>query len=178
MTNRPIMLWFGIVSQILLACGVSDEQRLPVIVTVDAQTRDLQWSDEEGVLRAEVPWVLRRDVMGPDTYLIAEVPGSGRQCVEEATFRVVPIAGVEYRVKLVSDLHGTISWNVQYGESKDVRLIGCTPRHTGGTRDCLEGGIPKSLFGVLEGAVRARPAGGESKVVVEALRFEQTPPEC
>lgn len=163
---------------VLSLWGCKHEQRLPFAVTVDASTRELQWSDAGGSLDPEVPWVLRTDALGPDTYLIAETSSSGRQCVKRVFFRVIPIPGIEVEVRLTSDLEGRISWDVRYSNGKQVTLRGCTPRSTGDPRECLGGGIPKTLFGKADGPVRAKPAGGGSTLSIETLRFEQNPPEC
>ena len=112
------------------------------------------------------------------TYLVADTVDSGRRCVEEVTFRVVPIEGIEYSVNLVSDLRGTVSWNVRYGEGRSVRLSRCTPRRTGDPKECLKGGIPKPLFGTLQGMITAKPAGRDSdsrrtRPTVDALQAQK-----
>ena len=178
MIDRPALSWIGLLMLPILACCHSDQQRLPVALTVEPTAQGLQWSDDGGSLTGEPSWVLRTDVLGPDTYLVADTVDSGRRCVEEVTFRVVPIEGIEYSVNLVSDLRGTVSWNVRYGEGRSVRLSRCTPRRTGDPKECLKGGIPKPLFGTLQGMITAKPAGRDSAVHIERLRFEKNPPDC
>jgi hypothetical protein len=81
MTIRLLESWLAVVVVATMVLGCSAEQRLPVAVTVDSTIQNLQWTDAGGLLEGEIPRVLRRDVLGPDTYLVGaitgKVPGSG-----------------------------------------------------------------------------------------------------
>ena len=178
MTSRLPLSWIGIISVAILAFGCGGEQRLPVNVTVDSTTQHLQWSDAGGSLVGEVPWVLRRDVLGPDTYLVATTFDSQSACAEEISFRVTPIEGIEYTVKLSSDLQGKVLWDIRYGAGKEVRTFRCTPRPSDGKEECQRGGIPKPLFGTLTGTITGKLADTGSTKSLESFRFEQAPSDC
>lgn len=151
-------------------------QELPVVVSAAADAARLQWRDPEGPLRGEVPWVLRTDVMGPDTFLVVETP-AGDMCARQVTFRVLAAETTEYTVTLTSDLEGKVAWRVTYGDDKKVKLFTCEPRTTGGDRrECLRGGIPKPLSGELVGGFSAQLVGGAAAADVRAVRFEDAFP--
>jgi hypothetical protein len=178
MTTRVLWFWTGIISVAILGSACGGEPGLPVVVSVDSTTQHLQWSDAGGLLEGEVPWVLRRDVLGPDTYLVATTFDSRRECVEEVSFRVTPIEGIEYTITLVSDLQGSVFWDIRYGDGKEVKTFRCTPRPTDGQEECQRGGIPKPLFGTLTGTVTGTPAGSDSIKSLQSFRLEHTPLEC
>jgi len=151
-------------------------QELPVVVSTAADGARLQWRDPEGPLRGEVPWVLRTDVMGPDTFLVVETP-AGDQCAREVSFRVLAAGTTEYTVTLTSNLEGRVAWRVTYSDDKRMKLFTCEPRTTGSDRrECLRGGIPKPLFGELVGGFSAQLVGGAAAADVRAVRFERAFP--
>lgn len=179
MTIRLLESWVAVavVAAMVLGCGA--EQRLPVAGTVDSTTHNLQWAEAGGLLEGEVPWVLRRDLLGPETYLVATTFDSRSECVEEISFGVTPVDGIEYTVTLASDLRGKIFWDIRYGaEQKEVKTFRCTPRPSGDNEECRRGGIPRPLFGTLTGTVAGKPTGSDSTRSLQSFRFERTPLEC
>ena len=178
MTARILFSWIGIILVSILALACNGEQRRPVEVTVDPTSQVLRWSDAGGLLEGEVPWVLRRDVLGPDTYLVATTFDSQSVCVEELSFRVAPVDGIEYTVTLVSDLKGEVLWDIRYGAGKQVKTFRCTPRPADGKEECRRGGIPRPLFATLTGTITGRLADSGSNQSLESFRFEHTPLEC
>jgi len=178
MTARILWSWIGIILVSIFALACNGEQRRPVEVTVDPTSQVLRWSDAGGLLEGEVPWVLRRDVLGPDTYLVATTFDSQSECAEEISFRVTPIEGIEYTVTLSSDLQGKVLWDIRYGAGKEVRTFRCTPRPTDGKEECQRGGIPKPLFGTLTGTITGKLADTGSTKSLESFRFEQAPSDC
>lgn len=178
MTIRLVLSWIGVIVAVMLVLGCGAEQRLPVVVTVDSTTQNLQWADAGGLLEGEVPWVLRRDLLGPQTYLVATTFDSRSECVEEISFGVTPIDGIEYTVTLVSDLQGKISWDIRYDAGKEVKTFRCTPRPADGKEECRRGGIPRPLLGTLVGTITAKVSGSSATRSLESFRFEHTPLEC
>jgi len=178
MTTRVLWFWTGIISVVILGVACRGEQGLPVVVSVDSASQHLQWSDAGGLLEGEVPWVLRRDLLGPDTYLVATTFDTRRECAEEISFRVTPIEGIEYTVTLSSDLRGKVWWDIRHGAGKEVRTFRCAPRPTDGKEKCQRGGIPKPLFGTLTGTITGKLADIGSTKSLESFRFEHTPLEC
>ena len=162
------VLWMAIVSP-----GCTRPQELPVVVSPAADGNRLEWRDAHGPLRGEVPWVLRTDVLGPDTFLVVET-ADGDRCASTVSFRVLAAGVTEYTVTLVSDLRGKVSWRVAYGADKTMKLFTCSPRPADDPRrNCIRGGIPKPLFGELVGAISAELPGGEIEEEVRAVRFER-----
>ncbi len=157
----------------LLACGRQRPQERPVVVSPASEGGRLQWRDAHGPLRGEVPWVLRTDVLGPDTFLVIETAGSD-VCAREVRFQVRAAGVTEYTVTLVSDLRGRVSWRVIYGNDNRMKLFTCTPRPADDPRqECLNGGIPKPLFSELVGDISAELVGGTLEEDVVAVRFER-----
>jgi hypothetical protein len=157
----------------IASMGCKRPQELPVVVSRAADGNTLEWRDAYGPLRGEVPWVLRTDVLGPDTFLVVETEG-GDRCARVVSFRVLAAGVTEYTVTLTSDLHGNVSWRVTYGAGKRVKLFSCSPRPADDPRqDCISGGIPKPLFGELVGGISADLVGGEIEEGVRAVRFER-----
>lgn len=151
--------------------GCDRAQELPVVVSRAAGSGRLEWRDAHGPLRGEVPWVLRTDVLGPETFLVVETD-DGEKCAESVSFRVLAGGVTEYTVRLVSDLDGNVSWRVTYGTNKKLKLFTCRPRPADDPRQgCVRGGIPKPLFGELVGDMTARLAGGELVEGIGTLRF-------
>jgi len=162
------VLWMTIVSP-----GCKRPQELPVVVSRAAGSRNLEWRDAHGPLRGEVPWVLRTDVLGPDTFLVVET-ADGDKCAKRVSFRVLAAGTTEYTVTLVSDLSGGVSWRVTYGAGRRLKLFSCSPRPADDPRqNCIYGGIPKPLFGELVGDISAELVGGEIDDACLALRFER-----
>jgi hypothetical protein len=162
-----------------LAAAAAKRQGLPVTVSRDVNSQMLRWNDSGGVLTGEVPWVLRSDLRGPETYLVVETKaGDPSTCAEELRFRVLAAQRIEYRVAVRSDLGGTVSWAVEYGEGKSIRLFACVPRPSEDRRACLKGGVPRPLLALLLGALEARLRGSEAFVPVEVVRFATAPTEC
>lgn len=156
-----------------LACGRQQPQDLPVIVAPAADSGILQWRDAHGPLRGEVPWVLRADLLGPDTYLVVET-AAGDRCAQNVTFHVLAGCEIEYRVTLVGDLNGHVKWRVTSGGGKRLKLFTCAPRPADDPRqECLNGGVPKPLLGELVGSITAELAGGAVEERVRAVRFER-----
>lgn len=140
-----------------------------------APTGELAWRDAHGPLRGEVPWVLREDLLGPDTFLVVPTD-SGDVCAEEVSFRVVAPGVGQYTVTLVSDMRGHVAWRVGYGDGKKIKLFTCAPRPADDSRrDCLRGGVPLPLIGQLAGGISARLPDGVVTGLRE-LRFEQAYP--
>lgn len=146
-------------------------QDLPVVVSADEDAK-LQWLDPHGPLKGEVPWVLRTDLLGPDTFLVVET-ADGDRCARTVSFPVLAAGVTEYEVYLVSDLHGRVSWQVTSGGGHHMKLFTCSPRPAENRRrECLRGGIPKPLFGELVGSFSAELVGGTFDDSARALRFE------
>ena len=144
-----------------------------MVVSRAAGSRNLEWRDAHGPLRGEVPWVLRTDVLGPDTFLVVET-ADGDKCAKRVSFRVLAAGTTEYTVTLVSDLSGGVSWRVTYGAGRRLKLFSCSPRPADDPRqNCIYGGIPKPLFGELVGDISAELVGGEIVDACLALRFER-----
>jgi len=161
-------LWMTIVSP-----GCKRPQELPVVVSPGSDDNRLQWRDAHGPLRGEVPWVLRTDVLGPDTYLVVET-ADGDRCARTVSFRVVAAGVTEYTVTLVSDLRGKVSWRVTYGAGKRLKIFTCSPRLADDSlQSCIAGGIPRPLFGELDGDISAEIVGGAFEEGVRAVRFER-----
>ena len=157
----------------IVAFGCDRAQELPVVVSRLPGSERLQWRDAHGPLRGEVPWVLRTDVLGPDTFLVVETD-DGEKCARSVSFRVLAGGATEYTVRLVSDLSGKVSWRVTYGANKKLKLFACRPRPADDPHQaCVGGGIPKPLFGELVGDMSAELAGGELVEGVGRLRFER-----
>jgi hypothetical protein len=155
------------------APGCKRPQELPVVVSAGPDSNRLQWRDVNGPLRGEVPWVLRTDLLGPDTYLVVET-ADGARCAREVSFRVLAAGVTEYTVTLVSDLRGRVSWRVDYGAGQSIRLFTCSPRPADDPRQgCIRGRIPKPLFGELVGEMSVELAGGSLVQGVRVLRFER-----
>ncbi len=156
--------------------GCAKPQELPVVVSPAADGKELEWRDAYGPLRGEVPWVVRTDVLGPDTFLVAET-AAGDKCAKRVSFRVLAAGTTEYTVTLVSDLRGAVSWRVTYGAGRRVKLFSCSPRPGDDPgQNCIYGGIPKPLFGELVGDISAELVGGEIDDACLALRFERGSP--
>ncbi|MCU0305751.1 MAG: hypothetical protein MUC56_17000 [Thermoanaerobaculales bacterium] len=150
-------------------------QELPVIVSAD-DGGALSWRDPHGELRGEVPWVVRTDIMGPDTFLFVETT-DGDVRANDVTFQVLAAGVTEYEVTLVSDLQGTVSWSVVSPDGKKLKLFTCSPRPADDARrECLRGGIPKPLLGDLVGSISAGLTTGERTDDVRAVRFERGSP--
>jgi hypothetical protein len=131
----------------------------------------IEWNDLHGPLRGEVPWVLRTDAMGPGTYLLVDTP-DGSTCARQVTFQVLAGDVTRYTVSFVSDLHGKVSWRVTTESGKRMRLFTCSPRSgEDSRRECLRGGIPKPLFGKLDGGFSAQLVDGTSATEVRTVRF-------
>lgn len=161
--------WFCLAT---LACGRQQPQELPVVVSPAADSGVLQWRDAHGSLRGEVPWVLRTDLLGPNTYLVVETD-EGDRCAQNVTFHVLAGGEIEYKVTLASDLSGHVKWRVTSGGGKRLKLFTCTPRPANDPRQqCLNGGIPKPLLGELVGSITAELVEGTVEEGVRAVRFE------
>jgi hypothetical protein len=163
----PIMVsWVAVA-----AIGCARPQDLPVVVAPESGTNRLQWRDAHGPLRGEVPWVLRTDVLGADTFLVVETD-DGDHCAKEVSFRVLAGGATEYTVHLSSDLDGKVSWRVTYGSNKKLKLFTCSPRPADDRRRaCIHGGIPKPLFGELVGGMTAELVDDGVETTAHALRF-------
>jgi hypothetical protein len=173
MKQRAGVVIAGAVCLVTLACGRQGPQELPVVVSPTADDGNLQWRDPHGPLRGEVPWVLRTDLLGPDTFLVVETD-SGDVCAQTVSFRVLAAGVTEYTVTLASDLRGRVSWRVTYGNGKRMKIFSCSPRPADDPRqECLKGGIPKPLFGELVGAFSAELVGGAPVQGARTLRFER-----
>jgi hypothetical protein len=160
----------------IAGCGRAP-QDLPVVVSADPDDGALQWSDAHGPLRGEVPWVVRSDLRGPDTALVVETP-TGAARARRVSFRVLAGGATEYRVVLVADDSGRVSWTVRYGEGQRMRLFSCDPRPADDPKlECLHGGVPRPLFGTLVGEISAELEDGRRATDVEAIRFERPPAE-
>jgi len=152
--------------------GCERPQELPVVVAPAADSHRLVWRDAHGPLRGEVPWVLRTDLLGPDTFLVVETDG-GEWCARSVVFRVLAAGVTEYTVHLESDLNGKVSWRVTHGANKKLKLFTCAPRPADDRRQaCVYGGVPKPLLGELVGDMTAELADGRFAAQVDALRFE------
>jgi hypothetical protein len=178
LVRRPGNAWSAavVVAALWLATSVTgcheEPQDLPVVVTARAGAK-LQWQDPHGPLRGEVPWILRTDLLGPDTYLVAETP-DGDRCAKSVSFVVLAGGATEYEVTLESDLHGRVSWTVVSGGGHEMKLFRCDPRPADDSRnECINGGIPKPLFGVLVGGFTAELAGGATERDGHTVRFER-----
>jgi hypothetical protein len=111
--------------------------------------------------------------MGPDTFLVVETD-AGEMCAQKVWFHVLAGGTTEYTVTLASDLHGRVSWRVTHGNERRMKLFTCTPRPADDPRqECLNGGIPKPLFGELVGGISAGLVGGTLEKGVRAVRFER-----
>ena len=173
MKLRVTLVMTGTLCLAVLACGRQQPQELPVVVSPTADSGTLQWQDAHGPLRGEVPWVLRTDLLGPDTFLVAET-AAGDTCAQKVTFHVLAAGVTDYTVTLVSDLRGRVSWRVTHGNDERMKLFTCTPRSADEQPDeCLKGGIPKPLFGELVGGISAELVGGTLEEGVRAVRFER-----
>lgn len=160
----------------LILAGCQPPQELPVVVAPSAESGRLVWSDPGGPMRGEVPWVVRTDLRGPDTYLVVPT-AAGDVCAEEVSFVVLAGGRTEYRVTLVSDLAGRVRWRVGYAKDKKVRLFTCDPRPAEEPRrECLRGGVPRPLTGELAGGFAARTADGAWHEGLSELRFEHACP--
>ena len=173
------MQWRGapvlatVVWVMIVAIGCDRPQELPVVASRSADGDRLQWRDAHGPLRGEVPWVLRTDVLGPDTFLVVETD-DGVKCARSVSFRVLAGGTTEYAVRLVSDLRGNVSWRVTHGANKKLKLFTCRPRPAEDPRQaCIKGGIPKPLFGKLVGDISAELADGGGEIQARELRFER-----
>jgi len=175
MNPRRILAVTSVLWVTLLAGACRRPQELPVVVSVNPESAMLQWRDARGTLSGEVPWVLRTDLLGPDTFLVVETD-DGDRCVRTLSFRVRAGGATEYTVTLISDLEGRISWRVVHGEDTPVKLFTCAPRPADDPRqECLAGGIPKPLLGEMVGSISAELAGG-ALVRVRGVRFERAFP--
>jgi hypothetical protein len=173
MKQRAAVVIAGAICLAILACGRPGPQELPVVVSPTADDGSLQWRDAHGLLRGEVPWVLRTDLLGPDTFLVVETD-AGDVCVQTVSFRVLAAGVTEYTVTLASDLRGRVSWRVTYGNGKRMKIFTCNPRPADDPRQgCLKGGIPKPLFGKLVGGFSAELVGGTPVRGARSLRFER-----
>jgi hypothetical protein len=163
----------AVLGMTIASSGCTKPQELPVVVSPHADGKTLEWWDAHGPLRGEVPWVLRTDVLGPDTFLVVET-ADGNACAKRVSFRVLAAGTTEYTVTLVSDLRGKVSWRVTYGAGKRMKLFSCGPRPADDPRrNCINGGIPKPLFGELVGGISAELVDGEIEDAVRAVRFER-----
>ena len=172
MKQNDALVVAAVLLMTIVSSGCTKPQELPVVVSPAADGKALEWRDAYGPLRGEVPWVLRTDVLGPDTFLVVET-ADGDKCAKRVSFRVLAAGTTEYTVTLVSDLRGVVSWRVTYGVGKRVKIFSCSPRPADDPRqNCIRGGIPKPLFGELVGAISAELVGGEIQEAVRALRFE------
>jgi len=170
--RRPLV-FVAVFAATIMANGCDRPQDLPVVVSRAPESERLQWRDAYGPLRGEVPWVLRTDVLGPDTFLVVETD-DGETCAESVSFRVLAGGVTEYTVRLVSDLSGNVSWRITYGANKKLKLFTCRPRPADDPRQgCIRGGIPKPLFGELIGDMTAELVNGGGVVQARELRFEQ-----
>lgn len=159
-----------------LACGRQQHQALPVVVSPATDTKVLQWRDAHGPLCGEVPWVLRTDLLGPDTYLVAET-AAGDRCAREVFFQVLAGGEINYTVTLTSDQRGRVKWRVLTEGGKRMKLFTCTPRPADDPlQGCLKGGIPKPLFSELVGGISAELVGGTVEEGIRAVRFERGSP--
>jgi len=173
MKKQVALMMAGVLCLALLACGRQRPQERPVVVSPASESGRLQWRDAHGPLRGEVPWVLRTDVLGPETFLVVET-ASGDVCAREVRFQVRAAGVTEYTVTLVSDLRGRVSWRVIYGNDNRMKLFTCAPRPADDPRqECLNGGIPKPLFSELVGGISAELVGGTLEEDVLAVRFER-----
>jgi len=162
-------LWTVVAAQ---GCTKSP-QELPVVIATEADSTRLQWRDAHGPLRGEVPWILRTDLLGPDTYLVIETP-DGDRCAKSVSFEVLAEGVTQYHVNLVSDLHGRVSWAVVSGGGHRMKLFRCDPRPADDSRnECFNGGIPKPLFGELVGGFTAELFDGTPADSPRAVRFER-----
>ena len=173
MKKHELLVVTAVLLMTIVSPGCTKPQELPVVVSAAADGNELEWRDAYGPLRGEVPWVLRTDVLGPDTFLVVET-ADGEKCAKTVSFRVLAAATTEYTVTLVSDLRGEVSWRVTYGAGKRMKLFRCSPRPAEDPRqNCIYGGIPKPLFGELIGGISAELVGGEIEEGCLALRFER-----
>jgi hypothetical protein len=98
---------------------------------------------------------------------------AGDLCAQTVSFDVLAAEVTKYTVTLVSDLRGHVSWRITYGNGRRMRLFTCSPRPADDPRrECLNGGIPKPLFGELVGGISAEIAGGKLEEKIRAVRFE------
>ena len=175
MNPRRILAVAGVLWVTLLAGGCRRPQELPVVVSVTPEGATLHWQDARGPLRGEVPWVLRTDLLGPETYLVVGT-ADGDRCARRVSFRVLAGGATEYGVTLVSDLGGRVSWRVVAGGDRRIKLFTCAPRPADDPRqECLAGGIPKPLLGELIGSISAELEGG-ALAEATSLRFERALP--
>lgn len=143
-----------------------------MVVSAASNDATLEWRDAHARLRGEVPWVLRTDLLGPETYLVVGT-ADGDRCARKVSFRVLAGGAIEYGVTLVSDLGGRVSWRVVAGEDRRIKLFTCAPRPADVPRqECLHGGIPKPLLGKLVGSISAELEDGAIEEV-PAVRFER-----
>jgi hypothetical protein len=176
MIRQAAMVMTGALCLAALACGRQRPQELPVVVSPAADTGTLQWRDAHGPLRGEVPWVLRTDLLGPDTYLVVET-AEGDRCARKVVFDVLAGGETKYTVTLANDLRGRVKWRVTSPSGKRMKLFTCTPRPAEDPRqECLKGGIPKPLLGELVGDISAELVGGTLEEGVQAVRFERAFP--
>lgn len=155
--------------------GWAQAQRLPVTLKADPASHALIWSDPGGRLDGEVPWVLRRDLLGPKTWIVVDGQNGKARCARALRFRVLAQKRIEYRVEITSDLAGILTWSIRYDKGRNVRLHFCIPGHSRDPGACLRGGIPLPLMEPLKGPIEARLAGGNSFVPVTEVRFVNAP---
>jgi len=173
MKQNEALVVAAVLLMTIVPTGCTKPQELPVVASPAAEGKALEWRDASGPLRGEVPWVLRTDVLGPNTYLVVET-ADGDRCANRVSFRVLAAGTTEYTVTLVSDLRGNVSWRVTYGAGRRMKLFSCSPRPAEDPRQkCIYGGIPKPLFGELVGDISAELVGGEIDDACLALRFER-----
>ena len=170
----PALLFLVLLSPTaLFAAG---PQTLPVTLEAESGSNQLVWSDPAGPLSGETPWVLRSDLMGPDTWLSVETSDGGEaRCAEAVRFSVLAASKVTFRVELTSDLAGKVRWRVLRGRDHSIRLNPCLPRPSDDRRACTRGGIPRPLVSQLVGAFEARFEGSQDFVPVTRIRFERSP---
>jgi len=148
-------------------------QALPVVVAAPSVGERLEWQDAHGPLQGEVPWVVRSDVRGPDTFLVVETPG-GDRCAKRVVLRVLAPGDTSYTVTLDSDLRGRVSWGVISGGGQKIRLFSCEPRPAEDERKaCVFGGIPRPLSGRLAADFDVELDDGTSIAGIRSVRFDR-----
>ncbi len=174
MTTRGVtVLAVGIGIAVAPAGCRPPPQALPVVVSAPAVGERLEWRDAHGSLRGEVPWVLRTDVRGPDTFLVVATP-DGDRCARRVVFRVLTPGDTSYTVTLDSDLRGRVTWDVISGGGQRIRLFSCQPRPAEDEGNaCVFGGIPRPLSGPLAGDFVVTLDDGTVVEGARSVRFER-----
>jgi len=147
-------------------------QALPVVVSAPAVGERLDWRDAHGPLRGEVPWVVRTDVRGPETFLVVAT-SEGDRCARRVVFRVLAPGDTSYTVTLNSDLRGGVTWEVVSGGGQRIRLFSCEPRPAEDeAKACVFGGVPRPLSGRLAADFDVELDDGTSVAGIRSVRID------